>query len=78
MNPLIKGHSGTAPETSRYAFGTNQGTNENDTRSDTHPEASIFRSQFRQNSGPEDGQNMVTGVHEEVTYRSPSISFRKA
>ena len=26
MNPLIQGHSGTAPRTSRNAFGTNQGT----------------------------------------------------
>ena len=27
MNPLIQSHSGTAPETSRNAFSTNQGTN---------------------------------------------------
>ena len=26
MNPLIQGHSGTAPESSRNAYGTNQGT----------------------------------------------------
>ena len=44
MNPLIQGHSGTAPETSRNGFGTNQGTNEDDSQSDPHPEASIFRS----------------------------------
>ena len=25
INPLIQGHSGTTPETSRNAFGTNQG-----------------------------------------------------
>ena len=30
MNSPIKGHSGTAPETSRNAFGTNQGTPEDD------------------------------------------------
>ena len=30
MNPLIHGHSGTAPETSRNAYGTNQGTNQDD------------------------------------------------
>ena len=53
MNPLIQGHSGTAPETSRNAFGTNQGTNEDDSQSDPHPEAGIFRSQTTQNSGPE-------------------------
>ena len=28
MNPLIQGHSGTAPETSRNVFSINQGTNE--------------------------------------------------
>ena len=32
MNPLIQSHSGTAPETSRNAFGTNQGTNEDDSQ----------------------------------------------
>ena len=30
MSPLIQGHSGTAPETSQNAFGTSQGTNEDD------------------------------------------------
>ena len=30
MNPLIQGHSGTAPKTSWNAYGTNQGTNEDD------------------------------------------------
>ena len=30
MNPLIQGHSGTAPETSRNVFSINQGTNEDD------------------------------------------------
>ena len=30
MNRLIQGHSGTAPETSRNACGTNQGTKEDD------------------------------------------------
>ena len=50
MNPLIQGHSGTAPGTSRNAFGTNRGTNEDDFLSDPHPEASIFCSQTTQNS----------------------------
>ena len=54
MNPLIQGHSGTAPETSRNAFGTNQGKNEEDSQSDPHPKAGIFRSQTTQNSYPED------------------------
>ena len=44
MNPLIQGHSGTAPETSRNAYGTNQGTNEDDFQSDPHPKASISQS----------------------------------
>ena len=58
MNPLIQGHSGTAPKTSRNAFGTNQGTNEDDSQSDPHPEASISRNQMTQNSGPEDGHEI--------------------
>ena len=37
MNPLIQGHSGTAPETSRNIFSISQGTNEDDSRSDLHP-----------------------------------------
>ena len=58
MNPLIQGHSGTAPETSRNAFGTNQGTNEDNSQSDLHPEAGIFRSQTTRNSGPEVGHDI--------------------
>ena len=38
MNPLIQGYSGTTPETSRKAFSTNQGTNEDESQSDPHPE----------------------------------------
>ena len=57
MNPIIQGHSGTAPETSPNAYGSNQGTNENDSQSDPHPEAGIFQSQTTHNSGPEDGQD---------------------
>ena len=71
MNPLIQGHSGTAPETSRNAYGTNQGTNEDESQSDPHPEASIFRSQTTQNSGPEDGHDtscpMVGGAQSRKT-----------
>ena len=57
MNPLIQSHSRTAPETPRNAYRVNQGTNEDDSQSDSHPEASIFRSQLTQNSGPEDGHD---------------------
>ena len=55
MKRLIQVYSGTAPETSRNAFDTSQGTNEDDSQSDPHPEAGIFRSQTTQNSGPEVG-----------------------
>ena len=39
LNPLIEGHSGSAPETSRKALNPNQGTNEDDSQSNPHPEA---------------------------------------
>ena len=54
MNPLIQGHSRTAPETSWNKFSTNQGTNEEDSQRDPHPEAGIFHNQTKQNFGPED------------------------
>ena len=54
MNPLIQGHSGTAPETSRNVFSISQGTNEDDSQSNPHPEAGLFNNQMAQNSGPED------------------------
>ena len=77
MNPLVHGHSGTAPETSWNAFGTNGGPNEDDCQSDPHLDASILRSQTTQNSGPEVGHDIVTAVHEVVTYCSPSTSSGK-
>ena len=58
MNPLIQGHSGTAPETSRNALSASQGTNEDDSQSDPHPEAGIFHNQTTQNSCPEDGHDI--------------------
>ena len=54
LNPLIEGHSGSTPETSRNILRTNQGTNENDSQNDLHPEAGISQSQTRINSGPVD------------------------
>ena len=57
MNPLIQGHSGTAPEMSRNTLSSSQGTNEDDSQSDPHPEAGIFHNQMTQNSGPEDGHD---------------------
>ena len=64
MNPLIQGHSGTTPEISRNASSTNQGTNEDESQSNLHPEAGSFHSQTIQNSGPEEGHDMVTGIQE--------------
>ena len=57
MNPLIQGHSGTAPDTSRNVFSMSQGTNEDDPQSNPHPEAGLFNNQMTQNSCPEDGHD---------------------
>ena len=65
MDPLIQGHSGTAPETSWNAFSTSQVTVEHDSQIDPHPEAGLFHNQTTQNSGPEDGHDMATGVQRE-------------
>ena len=59
MNPLLQGHSGTTPETSRNVFSINQGTNEDDSQSDSHPEAGLLT------SGREDRHDMATGVQRE-------------
>ena len=53
MNPLLQGHSGTAPESSRNALNVNQGTNEDDSQSDPHPEASTLNGQTMGNTGQE-------------------------
>ena len=64
MNPLLQGHSGTAPETSRNVFSVNQGTNEDDSQSDPHPEAGTFDNQTTRNTVQEvccdTEQNVVT------------------
>ena len=57
MNPLFEGHSGTAPETSRNALSTSQGTIKDDSQSDPHPEAGIFQSRTTHNSGLEEGHD---------------------
>ena len=59
LNPLIQGHSGSSPETSWNAHGTNQGTNKEDSQSDPHLEASVSQSQTRRNSGSDDGYDRV-------------------
>ena len=85
MNPLLQDHSGTTPETSRNMLSINKGTNEDDSQSNPHLEAGLIT------SGREDchdmatrvqrentqAHNMVTGVHEEVMYCSPSTSSGK-
>ena len=65
MNPLIQGHSGTTPESSRNVFSINQGTNEDDSQSNPHPEAGLFNNQITQNSVQEDRHDMATGVQRE-------------
>ena len=59
MNPLLQGHSGNTPETSRNAFSIMQATNEDDSQSDPHHEAGLFT------SGREEGHDMATGVQRE-------------
>ena len=85
MNPLLQGHSGTTPETSRNVFSINQGTNEDDSQSDPHPEAGLLTSGREDRHDMATGvqrestqaHDMVTGVHEEVMYCSPSTSSGK-
>ena len=72
LNPQIRTHSGTVPGTFRNTNMENQGTNEDDSQSDTHPETGLFRRQTTQNSGPETGPDMVTGVIEE-THNGPDM-----
>ena len=68
MNPLLPGYSGATPEPTRNALSNNQGTNEDDSQNDPHPEAGLFHGQTTRNTGPEDGHDMVTGVHRERVY----------
>ena len=44
MNPLLQGHYGTPPETSRNVFSIDQGTNEDDSQNNLHPEAGLLTS----------------------------------
>ena len=68
MNPLLPGHSGTAPEPTRNTTRNNQGTNEDGSQTDPHPEASLSHGQREQNSGLGNGYDMVTGVQRESMY----------
>ena len=74
MNPLLQGHSGTTPETSRNAFSVNQGTSEDDSQSDLHPEVGHFHGQTSQNSGPEVGH--YTSIRQHILFiLYPSLCF---
>ena len=75
MNLLVQCYSKITPETSRYAYGANQGTSENETQSEHHPEAGLLRSQTTDNFGTEDDHDMPTGVHEEMICCSTKNSF---
>ena len=72
MIPLLQGHSGTTPETSRNVLSMNQGTNEDDSQSNPHPVAAPL------NSGREDRHDMAMRVLRdcEVGQDSPSYPFR--
>ena len=71
LNWLFQGHSGTLPETSQISYGTIQGTNGDDHQSDPHPKIVVFQSRTIGNSGPQEGHDIATRFHEEVTYFSP-------
>ena len=85
MNPLLQDHSGTTPETSRNMISLNQGTNEDESQSNPHPEAGLLTSgqkdrhdmATRVQRESTQAHDMVTGVHEEVMYCSPSTSSGK-
>ena len=68
MNPLLQGHSGITPETSRNVFSVNQGTNEDDSQSNPHPEASLLT------SGQEDQHDMVMGVQRGIIQASDMVT----
>ena len=74
MNPLLQGHSGIVPETSRNVFSVNQGTNEDDSQSNPHPKAGLLTSgqEYHHDMvmGAQRGSiqvpDMVTGVTEQI------------
>ena len=74
LNPQIRTHSGTFPVTFRNTNVENQGTKKSDSQSDPHPEAGIFRRQTTQIFGPEVGPDIVTGVQEEIRYRTDMVT----
>ena len=74
-NSLTRGHSGTAPETTRNLFSMNQGAKEDDSQSNPHPEAGIFDDQMTQNAGPEQGHE---SMEQKKTFnQSPKINISR-
>ena len=63
LNPVIKGHSGSAPETSRNALNINQGTNEDNSQVDPHAEARVSQSQKTHLFGPDESYDINTIYH---------------
>ena len=74
MNPLLPGCSGIIPAPSRNALNRSQGTNGDDSQNDRHPEAGLFHGQMTQNSGAEDGLDMVTGATEKNRNRHDMVT----
>ena len=73
MNPLLQGHSGTAPETSRNVFSVNQGTIEDDSQSDPHPKAGTFDNQAMRNVGQELCSDDNTGTLSSVLHNNKNL-----
>ena len=67
-NQQIHTHFETVPGTFRNTNVENQGTNEDDFQSHPHPEAGLFRGQTKQNLGPKDCRDMVTGATGEIRH----------
>ena len=70
LNPIIRSHSGVAPETSRDTLRASQGTNDDNSQSDPQTDAGVCQSQTTRNFGPDDTYDVKTGVQEELLYRS--------
>ena len=70
MNPLIQGHSGSVPETSRNTLATKRGTNEDDSQTDHHPEGSVSQSQTTRKSGLDDGYDNTLKIYARRCYMS--------
>ena len=66
LNPQIRTHSGTVPGTFRNTNVENQGTNEDDSQSDSHPEVgpSVCRSHHLIDSDSDEAHDKMTGVIE--------------